>query len=114
MAVLDVTQKMDIYESLSTINSAFAGIVHHIQAIQQAGVITPKYNRLFSGFTRELQAEINSDILDHLHDRELEDWSRFGKVRQTYEKRLRDPDDVFIQAEQRKKELAKKRKQKKQ
>lgn len=112
MAVLDVTQKMDIYESLSTINSAFAGIVHHIQAIQQAGVITPKYNRLFSGFTRELQSEINSDILEHLHDRELEDWNRFGKVRQTYEKRLRDPDDVFIQAEQRKKELAQKDKQK--
>jgi len=113
MAVLDVTQKMDIYESLSTINSAFAGIVHHIQAIHQAGIITPEYNRLFTGFTRELQAEINSDILEHLHDRELEDWGRFGKVRQAYEKRLRDPDDVFIHAEERRKELAKKRKRKK-
>jgi hypothetical protein len=59
--------------------------VHHIQAIQQAGVITLKYNRLFSGFTRELQSEINSDILDHLHDRKLDDWNCFGKVRQTYE-----------------------------
>ena len=113
MAVLDVTQKMDIYESLSTINSAFAGIVHHIQAIQQARVITPQRNRLFSGFTRELQAEINSDILEHLHHRELEDWGRFGKVRRTYEKQLRDPDDVFLEAEERRRELAKKRKQKK-
>ncbi len=119
MAVLDgtqkpdVTQKTDIYESLSTINSAFAGIVHHIQEIQQAGIIPPKYNRLFSGFTRELQAEINSDILERLHSREMDDWFRFGKVRQAYEKRLRDPDDVLIQAEQRKKELAKERKRKK-
>ncbi len=113
MAVLDVTQKMDIYESLSTINSAFAGIVHHIQEIQQAGIITRKYNRLFIGFTRELQAEINSDVLEHLHDREMEDWFRFGKVRQAYEKQIRDPDDVLIQAEERKKELAKKRKRKK-
>ncbi|HKD78671.1 MAG TPA: hypothetical protein VKH81_03205 [Candidatus Angelobacter sp.] len=113
MAVLDVTQKMDIYESLSTINSAFAGIVHHIQEIQQAGIITQKYNRLFSGFTRELQAEINSDVLEHLRDREMEDWYRFGKVRQTYEKQMRDPADVFIEAAERKKELAKKRKRKK-
>ena len=113
MAVLDVTEKMDIYESLSTINSAFAGIVHHIQAIQQAGIITAKYNRLFSGFTRELQAEINSDILDHLHNREMEDWLRFGKVRQSYEKWLHGPDGVLIQAEQRKKELVKKHKRKK-
>jgi hypothetical protein len=113
MAVLDVTQKMDIYESLSTINSAFAGIVHHIQVIQQAGIITPRDNRLFTGFTRELQAEMNSDILEHLHDRELDDWGRFGKVRQAYEKSLRDPDDVFIHAEERRKELARKRKRKK-
>jgi aminoglycoside phosphotransferase len=42
----------------------------------------------------------------HCPMQELEDWNRFGKVRQTYEKRLRDPDDVFIEAEQRKKELA--------
>jgi hypothetical protein len=87
--------------------------VQHIREIQQAGVIAPKYNRRFNGFTRELQAEINSEILDHLHDREMEDWFRFGKVRQAYEKRLRDPDDVFIHAAERKKELAKKRKQKK-
>ena len=113
MAVLDGTQKMDIYESLSTINASFAGIVHHIQEIQQAGVITAKRNRLFSGFTRELQAEINSDVLERLHDREMEDWFRFGKVRQAYEKQIRDPDEVFLQTEERKKELTKKRKRKK-
>ena len=37
-----------------------------------------------------------------------EDWGRVGKIRQAEEKRLRDPDDVFIQAEERRKELAKK------
>ena len=31
-----------------------------------------------------------------------------GKIRQTEEKRLRDPDDVFIHAEERKRELRKK------
>jgi hypothetical protein len=34
------------------------------------------------------------------------------KARQRWEKELRDPDDVFLQAEERKKELAKQRKRK--
>jgi hypothetical protein len=36
---------------------------------------------------------------------ELEDWSRYGKVRAAWEKWLRDPDDVFIRAEERRREL---------
>jgi hypothetical protein len=48
--------------------------------------------------------------LEILHSAELDDWSRYGKVRQAREKELRDPDDVFIHAEERRKELAKQRK----
>jgi hypothetical protein len=45
-----------------------------------------------------------------MHTTELDDWNRFGQIRQAEEKRLRDPDDVFIHAEERKRELLKKRK----
>lgn len=45
-----------------------------------------------------------------MHATELEDWGRFGKIRQAEEERLRDPNDVFIHAEARKQELLKKRK----
>jgi hypothetical protein len=43
---------------------------------------------------QELQAEINQELLETMHAMELEDWGRFGKIRQAEEKRLRDPDDV--------------------
>ena len=43
---------------------------------------------------------------------EPDDHFRFGKVRQEWEKEIRNPDDVFLQAEERRKELAKNRKQK--
>jgi hypothetical protein len=42
----------------------------------------------------------------------LDDWNRYGKIRQAQEKRLRDPDDVFIHAEERRKELAKQKRKK--
>ena len=110
MAVLDVTQKADVYEILSSLNTAFAGIVQHLNTIQKTGPFKPKSAKLFSGLTQELQAEINQDFLEDLHQMELDDWNRFGKVRQARDKELRDPDDVFIEAAERKKQLAKQRK----
>ena len=44
-----------------------------------------------------------------MHATELEDWGTFGKIRQAEEKRLRDPDDVFIHAQERKEEIARER-----
>ena len=43
------------------------------------------------------------EILDGI---ESHDMFRFGKVRSAREKELRDPDDVFIEAEARRQELA--------
>ena len=109
MANFDVTEKAGIYETLSSLNTAFAGIVQHLEKLQRTP-FKPKSAKLFSGLTQELQAEINQDFLEDLHQLELDDWNRFGKVRDARDKELRDPDDVFIQAEERKKELAKRRK----
>jgi hypothetical protein len=41
-----------------------------------------------------------------MNEIELRDMHRFGKVRLAREKELRDPDDVFIHAEERRRELA--------
>jgi hypothetical protein len=107
MAVPDVTEKAEIYETLSSLNMAFAGIVQHLQKLQKSGPFKPESAKLFSGLAQELQAEINQDFLEDLHQLELDDWNRFGKIRDARDKELRDPDDVFIQAEERKKQLAK-------
>jgi hypothetical protein len=81
----------------SWINLSFSNIVTHCHTLQEAGVFTSKEVRLFQGYAQELQAEINQELLETMHDTELADWGRFGRVRQSEEKRLRDPDDVFIQ-----------------
>jgi hypothetical protein len=107
MAAPDVTQKTEIYETLSSLNMAFAGIVQHLQTLQETGLFQSKAAKLFPSFAQELQAEFNQEFLENLHQLELDDWGRYGKARQKYEKHLRDPDDVFIHAEERRKELAK-------
>jgi hypothetical protein len=112
MADLDVTKKSEIYETLAALNMAFAGIVQHLQTLQQTGLFKSKASKLLPSFAQELQSEINSEFLSPLHDHELNDWAHYGKVRQKWEKYLRDPDDVFIHAEERRKELDKQRKKK--
>jgi hypothetical protein len=89
MAAPDVTQKTEIYESLSGLIMSFSGVVEYVKALQRHGILTPKYNRLFSGFAHELQAEITAEILTRLHDLEMRDWTRYGKVRQQWEKYLK-------------------------
>jgi hypothetical protein len=72
--------------------------------------LKPKFNRLYQAYTQELQAEINDEVLETVSSIEAADMFRFGKVRDARDKELRDPDEVFIHAEERRKELAKQRK----
>lgn len=110
MATFDVTQKTEIYHTLYLLNAAFAEVVLHSRTLQQTGLSNSKAAKLFPSFALELQAEFNQEFLENLHQFELDDWGRYGKARDKYEKHLRDPDDVFIHAKERKKQLAKQRK----
>lgn len=114
MAGLDVTKKLSIYHTLYRLNRSFAAIVEHCRTLEATRFFRSKYLRNFQGFTQELQAEINEELLETLQRAELEDWNRYGKVREAWEKRIRDPDDVFIQADERRKELARRGKKGKQ
>jgi len=80
MANLDVTQKAEIYQTLSQLNSAFAAIVGYCDALQRAGALTPQYARRFQAYAQELQAEMNGDVLEIMDSVEQADWARFGSV----------------------------------
>ncbi|MGB9121193.1 MAG: hypothetical protein WCE73_11280 [Candidatus Angelobacter sp.] len=109
MATNDVT-KAGIYETLSNLNTAFSEVVKHLHTLRNTGLFKSKVAKLFPGFAQELQAEFNQEFLETLHQLELDDWNEYGKARQRWEKYIRDPNDILIQAAERKKELAKKRK----
>jgi len=105
VAAQGITKKLHVYHILYRLNLSFSNIVGHCRALQEAGSFTAKSSKLFQGYARELQAEINQELLETMHGVELDDWGRFGKVRQAEEKRLRDPADVLIQAAEYKRSL---------
>ncbi len=105
MADLDVTKKLSVYHLLYRLNLSFTNIVRRCRELEETRVFRPKFLRLFQGFAQELQSEINQELLLPLHEHEMDDWYRHGKVRQAWERYLRDPDDVFIEAEHRRQQL---------
>ena len=109
MAAIDVTKKLLIYHTLYRLNLSFSNIVTRCRELHGAGGLTARSTKLFQGYTQELQAEINQELLEAMHTTELEDWGRFGKIRQAEEKRLKDPADVLIQAEEYRRSLKAKR-----
>ncbi len=96
MADLDVTKKLSVYHLLYRLNLSFTNIVRRCRELEETRVLPFKYLRQFQGFAQELQAEINQELLLPMHEHELDDWYRYGKVRKNREKELRDPDDVLI------------------
>lgn len=98
---------MNVYHHLFLLNRSFHFIVQRLDELNQTHIVSPKEIKEMIGLTQEIQLEINTLLLGPLDSLEHDDWAVFGKVRIAQEKRLRDPDDVFIHAEERRKELAK-------
>ena len=90
--VVDVGRKVEIYRTLHELNSAFASIVGHCDALRQTGLFSSKASKILPSFIQELQAECNQEYLETLHQMELDDWGRHGRVREKYEKYLRGPE----------------------
>jgi hypothetical protein len=57
----------------------------------------------------EVRCDMNADFVEHLADSECHDEGRFSKQRRNYEKKWRDPDDVYIDVQRREAERQKQR-----
>jgi hypothetical protein len=88
--IFDVTEKARIYHMLAQMSSSFSSIVRYCADLEQAGALAPKAKNRFQAFTVEVQAELNLEVLEHMDGIEMEDWARGGRVREKWEKYLRD------------------------
>lgn len=75
---------------LAQMSSSFSSILRYCADLEQAGALTPRAKHRFQAFTVEVQGELNLEILEHMDGIEMEDWARGGKVRDKWEKYLRD------------------------
>src|SRR5208282_1184581 len=97
-----IPQKLRAYEALHSLNQGFANVLAGLARLQEFPFLRREFLRHFQVMVEETRAWANFELVGVLHTREQEDWTRFGRLRHQWEKRYRDPDDVLIEAEQRK------------
>ena len=51
------------------------------------------------------RAEANEELIDTLHEHEMDDSARFDRMEREWENQRKDPDDVFFHARDRRQEI---------
>src|ERR1051326_8126022 len=93
------SQKLHAYQTLFSLNQAFESVLADLRRLQRLPFFRPAFLREFQVMVEETRACVNFELVESLHNREQDDWARFGRLRQQWEKRYRDPHDVLIEAE---------------
>lgn len=101
------SQKVQVYEALASVNGAFEQILADFRRLQEFPFFRRDLLKHFQLVVEETRAWANFEVAEVMHSREQNDWTRFGRLRQRWEKRYSDPDDVLLEAEKRRRELRK-------
>jgi hypothetical protein len=99
--------KLRIYESLFLLNE---GIDHLVALLRDMGTFPfadKDSVRCAVVEIEEVRCDMNADFTEKLADSERFDEGHFWKLRRAFEKKWRDPDDVYIEVERREEERKK-------
>jgi hypothetical protein len=99
--------KLCIYESLFLLNQGFDHIVALLHNMEELPFAEKEELRCAVVEIEEVRCDMNADFTEKLADRERFDEGHFWKLRRAFEKKWRDPDDVYIDVERREDERKK-------
>ena len=93
--------KRDVYESLFQLNEGVDRVLAILRNMEKFPFADRGSLRSAQAEIEEVRAGANADFAERLGDRERSDEGRFWKQRRAFEKKWRDPDDVYIEVERR-------------
>jgi hypothetical protein len=99
--------KVRIYESLFLFNQSVDHVVVLLRGMEKFPFADKESLQSAVVEIEEVRCDMNADFVEHLADSERFDEGHFWKQRRAYEKKWRDPDDVYIDAERREEERKK-------
>lgn len=99
--------KLRIYESLFLLNQGVDYVVALLRGMEKFPFAHKDNLQCGQARIEEVRADVNADFAEHLMDSERHDEGRFWKQRRAYEKKWRDPDDVYLSVEEREEERKK-------
>ena len=97
--------KLHAYEALQTLNRCFEATLLSLERLEHLGLFRQEFLNAYRITVEYTRAQANDDLMQSLQDLEQEDTARFGTMHDELEKQIRDPDDVFFHARERRQEI---------
>jgi len=107
-------ERLPVYENLFALNRGFEEVLIALARLEELGVFQRDFGQyIINVIVKETRAWANLDVAEFLQMREQDAWAWYGRWHNRWEKKLRDPDDVLIEAklllEKRRKAAARKK-----
>jgi hypothetical protein len=103
----DHSPTLRIYESLFRLNEGIDQLVALLRDMAKFPFADKDSMQCAIVEIEELRCDMNADFTEHLAESERFDEGHFWKQRRAFEKKWRDPDDVYIDVERREEERKK-------
>lgn len=97
--------KLQLYEALYSLNRGFAATLLSLERLEHLGMFSLENLNAFKVTLEHTRAEANEELIQTLQDYEQEESARFDRMEREWEDQLKDPDDVFFAARDRKQEI---------
>jgi hypothetical protein len=99
--------KLRIYESLFLFNQSVDHLIDLLHSMEKLPFAEKEELQSAIVEIEQVRCDMNADFTEHLVDSERFDEGRFWKQKRAFEKKWRDPDDVYIDVERREEERKK-------
>ena len=99
--------KLRIYESLFQFNEGIDHVISLLHDMEKLPLAEKESIQCAVVEIEEVRCDMNADFTEQLADSERFDEGRFWKQRREFEKKWRDPDDVYIEVQRREEERQK-------
>ena len=98
-------QKLHIYEGIFNLNRAFHATLLCLERLEDLGFFRSEYLNACKIELEHTRANTNDELIETLHDYEQEEGGRFYQMQKEWDDQLKDPNDVFFAAKNRKEEM---------
>ena len=98
-------QKLEIYERIFNLNRAFHATLLCFERLEDLGFFRSEYLNAYKIEIEHTRANANDELIETLRDYEQEEGGRFYQMQKEWDDQLKDPDDVFFAAKERKEEI---------
>ena len=98
-------QKLHIYEGIFNLNCAFHATLLSLERLENLGFFRAEYLNACKIELEHTRANANDELIETLRDYEQDEGWRFYRMQKEWEDQLKDPNDVFLAAKNRKEEI---------